>query len=129
MSLDDPAQQVRRDMLTDAAQQGVAEQHARIREGARRKSPATFGPWFAQKVIRRIQAAAQSTDELILQFFRRYQLAAIGLVVALLAFNALAADKLSMRAILGIEDTATTESTDAETTEGTFDYFSDLNNN
>jgi hypothetical protein len=88
-----------------------------LRETLRRKHPASFGPYFAQKIVHKIQQAGQEIDRQIVFFFKRYQLVAAGVVIALLALNIMYAETFSVPSILGVEE-ATTATDDIIT----FDY-------
>ena len=79
-----------------------------LRETLSRKQSASFGPYFAQKVVYKIQQAGQEVDRQIVSFFKRYQLVAAGVVIALLALNVMYAETLSIPSILGVEETTTT---------------------
>lgn len=89
-----------------------------IRERLLRKQPASFGPYFAQKVVNKIQQAGKEIDRQIIFFFKRYQLAAVGVVIALLALNIMYAETYSIPSILGVEETSTSTTDDIMT----FDY-------
>lgn len=88
------------------------------RERLKRKQPASFGRYFAQKVVNKIQQAGEEIDRQIIFFFKRYQLAAAGVVIALLALNIIYAETFSIPSILGIEEATTTTTDDIIT----FDY-------
>ena len=77
------------------------------REILLRKEPASFGPYFAKKVIAKIQNVGIQIDRQILAFFKKYQLAVVGVVIALLALNAVFADQLNLQSLFGLEDTTT----------------------
>ena len=94
------------------------------RDGAVRIMPATFGPYFAQKVINRIQNFGIEIDKQIMFFFKKYQLAAVGVIMALLALNIVLADRVNVDSILGIEQTAPADEEIAS-----FDFSDVLNNN
>lgn len=96
------------ELATDIAQ------YTKIRERLRRSDDATFGPYFAQKVIEKLQTAKVGIDRQIMIFFKKYQLAALGLIMFLLTLNLLSADKMDVASVLGIEEAATPESTPAE---------------
>ncbi len=96
------------ELATDIAQ------YTKIRERLRRSEDATFGPYFAQKVITKLQTAKVGIDRQIMIFFKKYQLVAVGLVLFLLTLNLLSADKIDVASILGIEEAATPESTPVE---------------
>jgi hypothetical protein len=69
----------------------------------------SFGPFFAERVIHQLKTLHQQVEYQLFSFVKRYQLAAIGLVVALLALNIVFADNLSLKSVLGFEDSAPTE--------------------
>ncbi|HRI78891.1 MAG TPA: hypothetical protein PLR06_05080 [Cyclobacteriaceae bacterium] len=109
-------------------QAGLAEdleKYTRIREKLKRNTPATFGPYFAQKVINHIQNLRVEIDQQIVFFFRKYQLAALGIVIALVAVNVIFADSLNLPSVLGIEETVTTADDDLLT----FDFYENITNN
>ena len=89
-----------------------------LRETLKSKQLASFGPYFAQKVVHKIQQAGEQIDRQIVFFFKRYQLAAAGVVIALLALNIMYAETFSIPSILGVEETTTTTTDDIIT----FDY-------
>ena len=95
-------------------------QYKSIRVAIRRKNPTSFGPFFAQKVINKIQNLGVEIDKQIGAFFKKYQLAVIGVLIALLAVNALFSDQLNISSLFGIEDDPTTEIV-------SFDFFQNLN--
>jgi hypothetical protein len=93
-----------------------------IRELTLRSSPASFGPYFAKKVVARIQNVGVQIDRQIFKFFKTYQLAVVGVVIALLALNAMFADRLNLETLFGLDS-------DQQTTEEivTFDFSKILN--
>jgi hypothetical protein len=108
-----------------------AAKYKNIRESVRRKEDATFGPFFAQKVIEKLQTVKVGIDRQIMIFFKRYQLAAFGLMVLLLTANVLSADKLDFASILGYEEALAPEpvSSPDENDLLSFDLYENLNNN
>ena len=111
-SFDEPMSIEEKEMLMKAlkANAGVATDLSRyktIREVAARKTPATFGPFFARKVVTKIQNVGIQIDRQIIAFFKKYQLAVVGVVIALLALNAVFADQLNLQSLFGLEDTTT----------------------
>ena len=102
-------------------------QYKMIRETVQRNSPATFGPYFAQKVITKIQNLRVEIDKQIMFFFKKYQLAAVGVLIALLAVNVIFADKLDVPSVLGVEDATTTTPADDDVL--SFDFYKNLTNN
>ncbi|NOT76862.1 MAG: hypothetical protein HOP08_18210 [Cyclobacteriaceae bacterium] len=91
-SLDQPLSDFERQLLTNAIQgnAGFAEEIERykeMRESLTRQQPATFGPYFAQKVISRIQGMREEIDNSIAYFFKKYQLPAFGFLIALVVGN------------------------------------------
>jgi len=127
-SFDEPMNSREQELLLQAMEtnSGVATQLApykKIREVLQRESPATFGPYFSRKIIAKIQNVGIQIDRQILAFFKKYQLAAVGIVIALLALNAVFADQLDLTSLFGLEDTTTT--TDEIVS---FDFYETLNN-
>jgi hypothetical protein len=111
-SFDEPMNSEEKELLLKAlkANTGVATDLShvkKIRELLLRNTPATFGPYFSRKVITKIQNVGIQIDRQILAFFKKYQLAAVGIVIALLALNAVFADQLNLQSLFGLEDTTT----------------------
>lgn len=75
-----------------------------IREALAAKEPASFGMFFAERALNKIRVLHQDVEYQLFAFFKRYQLVAIGLVIALLAINVVLADSFSLQSILGLED-------------------------
>lgn len=129
-SLDETLSEAEKNRLTEALQDNATIardllDHKNIRETLLRQSPASFGPYFAQKVIYRLQNARIQIDQQIVFFFKKYQLAALGVLIALLAVNVIFADQLDVPSVLGIEDTTAPAEDDLLS----FDFYSDLTNN
>ncbi len=80
-----------------------------IKEMLFNKNGESFGPFFAERVINQIKSIQQEVEYQLFSFFKKYQLAAIGLVVALLALNIILSDNLSFKSILGFEEPPSTE--------------------
>src|SRR6478736_953015 len=80
----------------------VLSDHKTIRQMTRATTPATFGYYFASKLITRIENTGVVIDRQIFSFFKKYQLAAAGIIVALLILNSLYADHLSVDSVLGL---------------------------
>lgn len=93
-----------------------------LRETLRSKIPATYGPYFASKLINKIQDTSVVIDHFIFSFFKRFQLAAVGLVVALFVLNVMLSDQSDLRSILGLNATIPS---DEETL--SFDFFQTIN--
>ena len=109
-SFDEPMNVAEKEILlgTLKANPGLAaelSQYKKIREMALRRLPATFGPYFAKKVIAKIQNVGIRIDRQMLTFFNKFQLAAVGVVVALFALNAIFADQINLLTLFGLEDT------------------------
>jgi hypothetical protein len=83
--------------------------YRRIREAIRRNNAASFRSNFAQRVMNRIENLRVEIDLQIGFFFKKYQLAALGVLIALFAFSAVFSDQLSLKSILGIEENTTDE--------------------
>ncbi len=98
-----------RELQRDPGLAKVLEQHSTIRMLIRAKETATFGPYFAAKVIHKIQNTGHVIDQQIFSFFKKFQLAAVGVIMALIVLNIIFAEQPSIPSILGLETTVTTE--------------------
>ncbi|MBS1949760.1 MAG: hypothetical protein OJF59_002614 [Cytophagales bacterium] len=108
-SLDGSVTPEQKEMLThelagDFHLRKSADQFLRIREKLKRSEPDSFGPFFAERIINKIKNLKQEVDYQIFFFFKKYQVAVIGVVVALLVLNIIFSDNLSIRSVLGFED-------------------------
>ena len=130
-SLDQPLSDAEKEQLVNALRtnSGLAKDVSRyksIRESVLRSKPSTFGPYFAQKVITKIQNLRVEIDKQIVFFFKKYQLAALGVFIALLAVNVIFSDQLNVPSVLGIKEEAA--AIDDEIIDA-FDFQSNLTNN
>jgi hypothetical protein len=64
----------------------------------------SFGPFFAERVVQQIKTLQQEVEFQLFSFFKKYQLVAWGLVVALLTLNVVLSDNVSVKSILGFEE-------------------------
>lgn len=105
------------------------EVYKKGREEMLRKESVTFGPYFAQKVIHKIQSIHEQVDMEIGFFFKKFRLAAVGVVLALLTINIIFSDELNVQSVLGIQqqDEATTGDEDEDIE--AFDFSNNLTNN
>jgi hypothetical protein len=69
----------------------------------------SFGPFFAERVINQIKLLQQEVEYQLFSFSKKYQLAAIGLIIALLVLNIIFSDSLSFKSILGFEENNSSE--------------------
>lgn len=83
-----------------------SNQLLQLREMLQRKEAESFGPFFPERIAYRIKQLKQGIDYQIFFFFKRYQLLAAGVIIALLAINVLLSDQLSIKSILGLEEEA-----------------------
>jgi hypothetical protein len=88
----------------DSRLQRKSEQYLAVRNQLLRKEADSFGPFFAERIINRIKSLKKEIDYQIFFFFKKYQLAAIGVVVALLVLNVIFSDQLTLKSVLGFED-------------------------
>ncbi len=101
-------------------------QHRKVRELMTSKRPASFGPHFVSKIMYKIENAGIVIDRQIFTFFKKFQLAVLGVIVVLLILNVMLTEKASFKAILGVDRTAAPA---AEETDVPFDLFETLNKN
>ncbi len=76
-------------MNTDRLLRKNTDQFVKLRAELLRKEEESFGPFFAERIINKIRSLKKEIDYQIFLFFRKYQLAAIGIVVALVVLNML----------------------------------------
>jgi len=91
-------------LLSDRKLKLTADQYILIREKLKREEPDSFRPFFAERIVNKIRNLKQEIDYQIFFFFRKYQVAVIGVLVALLALNIMFSDQLTFKSILGFED-------------------------
>ena len=127
-SFDEPMSAEQKDQLLNAMRSnaGLATEfshYKRTRDALLRTTPASFGPYFATKVVAKIQNVGIQIDRQIFAFFKKFQLAAVGVVIALLALNVIFADELSLKSFFGLENPTTTTEEIVS-----FDFYEMLNN-
>lgn len=113
-SFDEPMNEEEKELLlkalkTNAGMATDLSYYKKLREVLLRTNTATFGSYFSKKIITKIQNVGIQIDRQILAFFKKYQLAAVGIVIALLALNAVFADQLNLQSLFGLEGTTTEE--------------------
>jgi hypothetical protein len=99
--------------------------HKKIREVLQSHAPSSFGFFFASKLVARIENTGVVIERQIFSFFKKYQLVAAGVVVALLILNTVFSDQLTVDSIFGLENNTTTP-LDEEIV--SFDFYKALNN-
>lgn len=128
LSLDQPLAPADEDRLQTALQEHPdwarsLAHHRTARELLRASSPATFGPYFASKLMHKLQNTGAVIDRQLFGIFRKFQLAAIGVVVALLILNVALSEQSGWKSVLGIEkDTSTPPEQQVP-----FDFYETLN--
>lgn len=100
----------------------ILAQHDRVRSTLSSKEPASFGPYFAAKVMHRIEHSKQTIDAHLFSFFKRFQWAAAAAVIGLVMLNIWTTQELSFASVLGLDQTV---SQDTEIVK--FDYYRILN--
>lgn len=97
------AERLSRLLREDQALQAQQRAYLAVREQLARKAPETFGQFFADRVIRQLKKRTEEIDYLILFFFRKYQVVALGIFVALLTANLFLTDQFSVASVFGLE--------------------------
>jgi hypothetical protein len=142
-SFDQPLNENEKEQLLQAMHNNPGQakdlsSYKNLRDTVLRKAPATFGPYFAQKVITRIQGLRIEIDKQIGFFFKKYQLAVVGVLIAMLAVNVIFADQLNLPSVLGVQDSVASVNSSAtgipdsvSTDEDivSFDFLESLTNN
>ena len=86
-----------------------SDQYVKIRELMLRTEPDSFGPFFAERIVNQLKQRVNEIDYLIFFFFKKYQVLALGILVALLVTNLLLTDQLSLKALFGVDQETTEE--------------------
>jgi hypothetical protein len=81
-----------------------SRQYEKLRQMLLRPEPDSFGPFFAERIVNKIKNLKKEIDYQIFFFFKRYQLAAVGIVIALIVLNIIFSDQLTLKSVLGLED-------------------------
>jgi len=101
---DDQKRKLAEAMIADPILKKNADQFVKLRDKLLRKEEESFGPFFAERIINQIKSLKKEIDYQIFFFFKKYQLAAIGAVVALVVLNIVLSDSLTVKSVLGFED-------------------------
>ncbi len=96
-------------MQNDPTLRRQSDQYVKIREMMLRTEPDSFGPFFAERIANQLKQRVNEIDYLIFFFFKKYQVLALGVLVALLVTNLLLTDQLSLKALFGVEQETTEE--------------------
>lgn len=99
-------------------------QYEKLREMLLRQEPDSFGPFFAERIVNKIKNLKKEFDYQIFFFFKKYQLAAVGIVIALIVLNIIFSDQLTLKSVLGFEDQNQTSNDLVENV----DLYSELSN-
>lgn len=83
-----------------------SDHYLKIRELMLRPEPDSFGPFFAERIMQQLKQRAGEIDYLIFFFFKKYQVLALGVLVALLITNLLLSEQLTLKSIFGINQEA-----------------------
>lgn len=79
--------------------------YEKIRKHMRHTEGSTYGPYFASKLIAKIQNTRTEVERQIFIFFKKYQLAAFGIIAALVILNTFFSDSVTIDSIFGVNDT------------------------
>jgi hypothetical protein len=99
-------------------------EYRRLRKKLKAKTPASFGPFFASRVVSAIENSREAIDHYLFSFFKRFQLVAAGVLIALLTVNVILAEQRDVKSILGLGETILQEEDVVA-----FDYFKSINEN
>jgi hypothetical protein len=97
-------QQLQQLLAENASLQKAQKDFTQIRSMLGEHEQATFGPFFAERVLNRIRTMQQEVEYQLFSFFKKYQLVALGIIVGLFILNIVLADSLSLKSILGFDD-------------------------
>ena len=96
-------------LLSDTHLPKHSKEFIQIRELLAQQQGKSFGAFFAERVINQIRVLQQEIEYQVFSFFKKYQLVAIGLVVALFISNIMLADTLTIKSIIGLEENSLTD--------------------
>ncbi|HCW07877.1 MAG TPA: hypothetical protein DGG95_11005 [Cytophagales bacterium] len=91
-------------LQNDRQLQKKADQFVKLRTQLQRNEVDSFGPFFAERIINRIKSLKKEIDYQIFFFFKKYQLAVLGVIVALVVLNIFSSDHLTLQSIFGFEE-------------------------
>ena len=93
----------------DARLEKTSNQYLQVRQLLHRQEADSFGPFFAERINHHIRTVKSQIDYQIFFFFKKYQLAVVGIIIALVTINIVLSDKLSVKSVLGLEEIAQEE--------------------
>ena len=102
-------EELAKQMQNDPTLRRQSDQYLKIRELMLRTEPDSFGPFFAERIVNQLKQRVNEIDYLIFFFFKKYQVLALGILVALLVTNLLLTDQLSLKALFGVDQETTEE--------------------
>lgn len=102
-------EELAKQMQNDPTLRRQSDQYVKIRELMLRTEPDSFGPFFAERIVNQLKQRVNEIDYLIFFFFKKYQVLALGILVALLVTNLLLTDQLSLKALFGVDQETTEE--------------------
>lgn len=80
-----------------------SDQYLSLRKMLQRQEQDSFGPFFAERVMNVIKQKSENIEGLVFFFFKKYQLAVLGVVVALVLTNLFLTDKLTLASLFGLD--------------------------
>lgn len=81
--------------------------HKKVRDLVALNKSVSFGPYFAAKLIHKIENTGVVIDRQLFSFFKKFQLAALGVIVVLIILNLAFTDQISLTSIFGLDRTTT----------------------
>lgn len=99
--------------------------HKKVRDLVALNKSVSFGPYFASKLIHKIENLGIVVDRQLFSFFKKFQLAALGVIVVLIILNLAFADQISLTTLFSLDRTTTPTATQEEIV--SFDFSTILN--
>jgi hypothetical protein len=90
-------------MREDINLQRERVQFLKLRQTLLRKEADSFGVFFGERVVNHLRMMKQEFDYQLIFFFKKYQLVAAGIVVALITLNVLLTDQPTLKSFFGLE--------------------------
>ncbi len=101
----DERKQLQKELKENTSLGKAQEDFTKVRVLLGDHEKATFGLFFAERVLHHIRSMQGKVEYQLFSFFKKYQLIALSILVGLLVLNIVLADSLSLKSILGLDDT------------------------
>ena len=109
-------------LQNDAVLKNEKGLHDKVRSLLSVTEKQSFGPYFANKVLAKLEQREVALEDYVFSFFNRYKLVAIGSLMLLFILNTALSDQGTLKEVFGLRTSVTTEDEIVS-----FDYYQLLN--